>query len=127
MPIFKSNKNIFVDNGEYFESKWMAQDTIYWPPTKPWSYERELNIDDIDLWEVIYEGNFGIYAAYSPEAEFYMIFPFYWMASKGFKIETFYGKDASIRTWKRAKELDIDLSVIEYWLDSDEYEKYIKA
>ena len=119
MPFFKSNKNIFADYGEYFESKWMDHDTVFLPSTTVWSYDRELHIDDIDLWEVIYENNFGIYAAWSPQAEFYMIVPFYWMADKGFHIETFYGKDAGVKTWKRAKELGIDLPLHDHWIDTD--------
>lgn len=122
MPIFKSTKNIFVDNGEYFETKWMEGNEIFWPPTTSWTYDRELTIDDIDIWEVIYEGSFGIYAAYSPDAEFYMIFPFYWMREK-YHIETFYGRDAGLQVWSRARELGINLDLIDYFVDSDLYSK----
>ena len=117
MPFFKSNKNIFTDNGEYFESKWMDSDKIVLPPTTDWSYDRELQIDDIDLWEVIYEHDFGIYAAWTPRAEFYMIMPFHWMVAQGYHIETFYGLDAGLQTQKRAKELGITLPLHNYWVD----------
>jgi len=117
MPFFKSNKNIFTDHGEYFESKWMESDNIFLPPTTDWSYDRELQIDDIDLWEVIHEQNFGIYAAWNPRAEFYMIMPFHWMIDRGYHIETFYGLDAGLRTQKRAKELGMILPLHNYWVD----------
>ncbi len=83
MPFFKTTHNIINDNQEYFDDKWMDSDKLILPPKEEWTYDRELTIDDIDLWEVIYENNFGIYGAYSPHAEFYMIFPFYWIKDQG--------------------------------------------
>ena len=117
MPFFKSNANIFKDHGEYFESKWMDSHDLILPPTTEWTYDRELTIDDVDLWEVIHEEAFGIYAAWSPHAEFYMIAPFWKMAEKGYSIETFYGIDAGLRIQKRAKELGITLPLNNYWVD----------
>jgi len=116
MPFFKSNANIFKDHGEYFESKWMDSNEVILPPTTDWSYDRDLQIEDVDLWEVIHEGDFGIYAAWAPKAEFYMIFPFYWKISQGFHIETFYGYDAAIKVHHRAKELGINLPLNDYWV-----------
>lgn len=123
MPFFKSNANIFKDNGEYFEQKWMDSDTPFLPPTKEWTYDRELQIDDIDLWEVIHEGDFGIYAAWSPHAEYYMIVPFWWKMDQGYSIETFYGADAAAKVWKRANDLGIKLPILDYWMDDDVYLK----
>lgn len=117
MPFFKSNANIFKDHGEYFESKWMDSEELILPPTTDWTYDRELQIDDVDLWEVIHEGSFGIYAAWSPRAEFYMILPFWKMVDQGYHVETFYGIDAGLRTQKRAKELGITLPLNDYWVD----------
>jgi hypothetical protein len=117
MPFFKSNANIFKDQGEYFESKWMDSNELVLPPTTDWTYDRELQIDDVDLWEVIHEGAFGIYAAWSPRAEFYMILPFWKMVDKGHSVETFYGIDAGLKTQQRAKELGITLPLNNYWVD----------
>lgn len=127
MPFFKTTNNIIKDQGEYFDNNWMDSEKIVLPPKTEWSYDREMTIEDVDLWEVIHEGDFGIYASYSPYAEFFMIFPFYWMKDKGFNIETFYGKNAASLVQKRAKEMDIDLMSTEVWLDSDQYEKYMKS
>tara|TARA_B110000977_G_scaffold70769_1_gene96047 strand:+ start:4343 stop:4726 length:384 start_codon:yes stop_codon:yes gene_type:complete len=127
MPFFKTTNNIVTDHGEHFDENWMDSDTLILPPKDEWTYDRELTIDDIDLWEVIFEDNFGIYAAYSPHAEFYMIFPFYWVKDQGFEIETFYGVDAADRTWKRAKELGMTLPVTEYYLPNEQFDKYIKS
>lgn len=90
MPIFKSTKNIFVDHGEHFDPNWMDSDRIILPDTKPWTYDRELQIEDIDLWEVISEfGGGGVYVAWQPYAEFYMIVLPQWAGG----VKTFYGLD----------------------------------
>lgn len=130
MPFFKSNANIFKDHGEYFESKWMDSDELVLPPTQTWTYDRELQIDDVDLWEVLYEGDFGVYAAWSPHAEFYMILPFYWAAGKfsaTYSIETFYGTDAALKTWKRAAELGIKLPLADYWVEQDTFAHIVNS
>ena len=125
MPFYKTTQNIFVDNEEHFDQNWLDSDKLIMPKKEEWTYDRELVITDIDLWEVLYEGNFGVYAAYSPHAEFYMIFPFYWM--KGYEVETFYGKQAAGQCQDRCKELDIELPTHDYWLDDDQYEKLYKS
>ena len=77
MPFFKSTYNILkvVDSDEVFNENWMDSNSIVLPPGKDWDYSRELQIEDIDIWEVIYEagGGWGVYAAWDPYAEFYLI------------------------------------------------------
>lgn len=126
MPFFKSNANIFKDHKEYFESRWMDDNKIHLPPTKNWTYDREISIEDIELWEVLHESSFGIYAAWLPKAEFYMISPFYMKMSEGYQIETFSGIDASVKTYDRAKELGINLPLNNYWIDDEVYVKIKK-
>jgi hypothetical protein len=72
---FKTTQNIFKDFGEHFDPNWMDSDSLILPPKKEWDYKRPMQIEDVDLWEVIYEqgGSVGVYAAYNPFAEFYMI------------------------------------------------------
>lgn len=95
MPIFKTSKNIFIDNGEYFDPNWLDSDRIILPPTKKWSNDRELLIEDIDIWEVILEfGGGGCYAAWTPYAEFYMVV----LPEYAGGVKTFYGFDAEKRT-----------------------------
>ena len=62
MPFFKTTNNIVTDHGEHFDENWMDSDTLILPPKDEWTYDRELTIDDIDLWEVIFEDHFGISA-----------------------------------------------------------------
>ena len=56
---WKSTANIFLDFGEVFESKWMDSNKIETPPHPEWDYSSELQIDDVDIWEVIYEQGGG--------------------------------------------------------------------
>jgi hypothetical protein len=55
------------------------------PPSPQWTYDREMVIEDVDIWEVIVEqgGGHGVYAAWCPYAEFYML-------RYNHNIETFY-------------------------------------
>jgi len=90
MPQFKTTKNIFVDpwNDELFDQNWMNSESVSLPPKKDWDYKREIKIEDVDIWEVIYQqgGGLGLYASWSPYAEFYLI-------TKGLQgVATFYGK-----------------------------------
>jgi len=122
MPFFKTTYNIVVDSGEHFESKWMDSNELQLPPKQDWDYSRELNIDDVDLWEVIYEDSatFGLYAAWLPYAEFYLM-RFGWNERQGEspKLETFYGKGALQRVVNRAKSFGVDLAMHKHWVDND--------
>jgi hypothetical protein len=126
---FKTNKNIFVDLQEFFNENWMDTDVAYVPPSLgKWDYSREMTIDDVDLWEVIYEqgGGVGVFAAYSPMAEFYMIrtggvdknLQSHGQNYHG--IELFYGRNALRRTVKRMDELGIPYPKNQIWVDNDD-------
>ena len=118
MPQFKTTKNIFVDpwNDELFDKNWMNSESVSLPPKKDWDYTREIKIEDVDIWEVIYQqgGGLGLYASWSPYAEFYLI-------TKGLQgVETFYGKRSGELAYKRAKELGMQVSLGKVWVeDSD--------
>ena len=140
MPQFKTTYNILKvsDENEAFESKWMDSDTVVLPPKINWDYSRDLHVEDIDYWEVLYEGSDGIgfYAAWLPYAEFFMIttgldaragpqfrdrnlktahIP-YW--DKTF--ETFYGPSAESHAVNRAKDFEILLNPSLIWVDDSE-------
>jgi hypothetical protein len=126
---FKTTKNIFVDHDQYFNQNWFDSDTIITPKKGKWSYDREITIEDVDLWQVIYEsgGGIGIYAAWDPMAEFYLML-------SGFKpsifendpnkrqriFETFYGQNAQEKVKKKAKELNIPLTQNQVWVDPED-------
>lgn len=90
MPIFRTTKNIFVDFGEWYDRNWQDNDRIILPDTREWSYDRELRLEDVDLWEVISEfSGGGVYASWRPYAEFYMVKLPVWAGG----VQTFYGRD----------------------------------
>lgn len=104
MPIFKTNQDIFKTLGEeVFNPNWNNYDTVQLPPNPLWDNSRELQVEDVDIWEVIYEGGGGnaLYAAWCPYAKFFML-------RHNFNIETYYGDDGEKRLEKRLKDLKID-------------------
>jgi hypothetical protein len=128
MPIFKTTKNIFVDLCEYFDENWNDSDKLVLPPKKDWDYKREMQIEDVDIWEQLcYHNRIGIYAAWMPYAEFYLL-------TTGIRegtimdhiCETYYGPDAQRQVLKRAKELGVDIPVHKIWVEPDELWLYDK-
>ena len=117
---WKSTANIFLDFGEVFESKWMDSNKIETPPHPEWDYSRELQIDDVDIWEVIYEqgGGVGVYAAWCPYAEFYLVRTGWWNVPND--IETYYGPGAQKQVQKRMKELEIPFVLNEHWVEPED-------
>lgn len=132
MALFRETQHIFHPDKaglEYFESYWMNYDKVMYPPTSEWDYGRELQIEDVDLWEVIMEwsdgniilssketesidnsgggGGFsGVYASWKPHAEFYMVkLP----RHRGGTV-TFYGKNAEKECKKYLKSKGIEYS-----------------
>ena len=123
MPVFKTTKNILIkkDEDEFFDTNWMDSNKIVLPPNKKWDYKRNLTIEDVDIWEVLYEagGLFGAYAAWNPFAEFYMITPGHHLLSKGHGIETYSGPNASMQVYKRMKNFGVTLAINQVWVDDD--------
>jgi len=133
--MFKSTYNILkkYDEDEVFDDNWMDTDTAYIPPRIDWDYKREMQIEDVDLWEVIFEGTGGqgVYAAHMPYAEFYLLTtgidprygPRYYETDIPYwdrTFETFYGQGAQQKLLARARQLNIPLSLHTTWVDDDE-------
>jgi hypothetical protein len=123
--IFKSTQNIFKDFGEVFESKWMDSNKIEVPPHPEWDYSRELKIEDIDIWEVIYEqgGGVGVYAAWCPNAEFYLVRTGWGNIPND--IETYYGAGANAQVQIRMKQLGIPFATTKIWVEPEEMWLYV--
>jgi hypothetical protein len=105
MPQFKSTYNILVKpwEDELYNSNTFDKPFLELPPNPKWDEKRKIEIEDVDIWEVLYQqgGGTGIYASWCPYAEFYMI------VSQG-KIDSTYCGDGSDKyAAKRAKELNI--------------------
>lgn len=122
MPIFKSTYNILKkpDEDEVFNPKWMDSDTLILPPKKDWDYKREMIIEDVDIWEVIFEQGNGacLYASWMPYAEFYMII-------YQNQIETFYGSGAQNKIIKFLKDRNIPFDLHTKWVDDDKMWLYV--
>ena len=118
MPFFKTTHNIFAapDQDELHNDNWFDTPFLQLPPYKKWDYSRELTIEDIDIWEVIFQkgGGIGAYAAWNPYAEFYMI-------TTGFynEIETYQGPGVQIKIQKRMKSLGIPFSINKIFVEDD--------
>jgi hypothetical protein len=138
MPYFKTNYDIFVnpESCESYSENWMDRDTVYLPPYQKWDYARELNVDDISLWEVIYEagGGLGLYAAWDPHAEFYLLttgndyrYRKFIYSKDGVErscdsknYETFYGKNCQKTLLQKIKQYNIPISINKVWVDNDD-------
>ncbi len=141
MPSFKTTYNILFkqDEDESYDPNLFDAVFLVLPETSEWSYEREMKIEDVDLWEVIVQngGNFGVYAAWRPYAEFYLVTTgtdFRYSKLKYFNqkpynyndvnFETYYGADARKNVEKRAKSLGINLPKTQVWVDDADMWKY---
>ena len=104
MPIFKSTVDLL-------SNPWTnAEETVELPLKEEWLSTIAPTFDNINTWEQIYfqAGNIGVYAAWSPYVELYVIV--YNLLNK---IEVF---DSSENTVKRLNEFDIDLHTNTVWV-----------
>lgn len=120
MPVFRTTYNILKTpwEEELFESKWMNDHTPHIPPTYDWDYQREIRIEDVDIWEEIYyqSGGIGLYAAWCPYAEFYMITG-QWVVDNPSRLETFYGPGAMKRAYEKAVKLGMPVNINKVWVE----------
>ena len=121
MPFFKTTKNILVDNEEYFDPNWMDSDKLVLPAKTMWDYARQIQIEDVNIWEQLYQrgGGFGIYASWDPYAEFYLI-TLPGLNGGTDKLETYYGPNASKEVYKRAKDFGYDMPLNKIWVEPEE-------
>ena len=122
MPRFKTTQNIFNDFSEIFDENWMDSDELQLPPKKDWDYSRPLQIEDVDIWEVITEHNskVGVYAAWSPYAEFYLIKTNHDFYSGTCSIETYYGSEAIKNVVSRCQQLNIPIPINKVWVNPED-------
>jgi len=135
MAQFKSTHNIFTTpwEDEVYDRNWMDSDVVILPPGGPddiknqWDYKREMQIEDVDIWEQIYYqgGGLAIYAAWLPYAEFYMITGHRFREFPD-RVETYYGPGAEHIVKKRAQEIGIPLFENKVWVDDGKIWLYKK-
>jgi len=82
------------------------------PSYKKWTKDRLPQVNDIVLWEQLYyeAGNVGIYAAYNPYVDFYII-TYNLFLNSDYKFEEFMGPYATQNCYDRAIELGISLDL----------------
>ena len=120
MPRFKSTQNILKDNSEIYDANWFDKPFLELPPNPQWDNKRQLQVEDVDIWEVIVEqgGGVGIYAAWCPYAEFYLVRTGWWNAPND--LETYYGPGAQDKVQKRMNDLKIPYCLNKTWVDPEE-------
>jgi hypothetical protein len=113
---FKTTADIFNTPSVVYED--YASKGIL-PPTSNWTYERELTIEEVDLWEIVYDlpCYLSVYASYCPYANFFLLVPGVYMKEKMSDIETYYGIDAQKRVYLRCKQLGINLELNDVYID----------
>ena len=109
MPTFKNTLDILTNPWTNEFSKTNVVSNIL-PTSNKWNEDREIKIDDIILWEQLYyePGNIGIYVAYNPCVEFYLI-TYNLFFNSEHQFEEFYGDGAAQQCFDRAVELGIQL------------------
>jgi hypothetical protein len=118
MPFFKSTHNILKApwEDEVFDKNWMDSDKLILPSKKDWDYKKPLQIENVNIWEVIFErgGGWGLYASWDPYAEFYLLN----MGPQG--METYYGAGVQKHLKKRLKELGLSVPNNEVWVEPED-------
>jgi hypothetical protein len=106
--------SVFKTTSEIMENIWDSFDQIDDYPIKhEWLEVRDPSFDDIKIWEQIYHqpGNVGIYAAWSPSVEVYII-----VYSLLRFVETYTGVDAGKQVYFHARKLGIILPINKVWV-----------
>ena len=106
MPVFRTTDQIFK-GGIVFEENWLdAPEGQFDYPTPDgfWFSKKEIRVEDVDFWEVIKEsgGGNGIYAAYQPYAEIYLV------RHNETIVEVFSGKGANLRAEQFCARMGIE-------------------
>jgi len=75
MPRFKTKYNVFENNEELYSEAIAKENGIYIPETWDWDGSTQVSVNDVIIWECLFEqtGPFGIYAAWAPYEEFYIV------------------------------------------------------
>lgn len=107
MSIFKSTPHIWSRAWEPSKTQDMVRTSML-PQTDKWASEKEIQYKDVELWEEIHHeaGNFGVFVAYRPYADFFII-AHYMLANTKYAFEI-YRDEESVR--RRTKELGLGLT-----------------
>jgi hypothetical protein len=107
MPVFKTTDEIL-------NNLWKISNQVEDLPARhEWLKSKNIEFSDITMWEEIYfqPGNIGIYAAWSPYAELYVIT--YNLINC---IDVFSGENAGVNVYRKANSLGIKLPINTVWV-----------
>jgi hypothetical protein len=116
-PIVRSTSDILNSPWKKDFSKYTVSTHRSIPPA--WDSSAPITIEDVSFWEQLYytPGTIGIYVAWSPYVEFYLIvYNLYSHLDQG--IETFCGVNAYNDVSVRAAQLGINLVPTVIWANS---------
>ena len=126
MSIFKSTNEILNNPWENISVEF-KNITGKEPRTNhEWNYQTDVTVTDIKIWEQLYfqPGNIGVYAAYSPYIEFYMIvYNLFLNTSAG--TQTFYGAGAENKMLEQLDKFKITLTKNTVWVEPKDVWLYI--
>ena len=111
MPVFKTTDEILTNRWE------VGQETTNFPRRHQWIKTRIVEFSDITTWEQIYfqPGNIGIYAAWSPYVEMYVIT--YNLLDH---YTVYFGEDAGKTVFQTAHKLGITLPINHVWVPQND-------
>lgn len=118
--------NILRTTTSIFQNEWGGErdgDVVYnnSPPIFiDWDYSKSVTINDITIWEQIYQspGNFGLFISWAPYIEYY-VFIFYTFNERCRKIKTFYGPDAHIEVKKILQDYGVSVDITDVYVNSN--------
>lgn len=104
---------IFKSTYEILNNVWSTQNPRLPSKVPPeWNSDNKITVDDVVIWEQVYHqpGNLGIYVAWSPRAEFYLVvYDLFRNTPAG--IRTFEGPLAVEEILNLAEKLEIKLPI----------------
>lgn len=117
MAVYRSTSEIQLNQWEDFLN---FPTTNSYPPREYCTTWRDLDLKDINLWEMIYHvpGGISVYAAWDPYIEFYiLVHDLFKNVPAG--IEKFYGIDAERKLVDKLQKLGVDLPKNKVWINPD--------
>jgi hypothetical protein len=125
MPRWKTTENILKlsKDGEFFDENWNNYDSLsqYIPPNPQWSANRLIRVEDVDLWEVIFEkgGLSGVYAAWCPYSHYFIVTS-YWTI-----VAEFWGVEGERQLHQYMIDNQMPFSLNKVWVEDEDMLSYV--
>jgi len=134
MQELKQDGTVFRTTAEILSAVWNQRDfnltsvpsyPTELPDKQSWLHRSDLTFDRVEVWETLYYkgGVMGMYAAWNPYAEFFVITHTLFLDSAA-GVEIFYGQGATRQFYNRAKELGVELPIGPVWVEPEHLTLY---